>query len=210
VRPHPRAHLIVLILVRHGESVANAQGLLLGRTDVELTDTGRVQVEGTRTLLRDPVAEVRSSPLRRALDTAALLELGPPVEVEECWVEVDYGEFECQPLGGIPAEVWQRWRGDRDFRPEGGETLAEVDGRVAGACEELFAIAGAGARRPDGDVVVVSHVSPIKAAVAWALGTVDLYWRLHLRTASVTRIGWNRDGPILHSFNEVAVATGRA
>ena len=28
----------MLILVRHGESVANAQGLLLGRSDVELTD----------------------------------------------------------------------------------------------------------------------------------------------------------------------------
>jgi len=197
----------VLILVRHGESVANAQGLLLGRTDVELTDDGRAQVEGARALLRGPVAEVRSSPLLRALDTAELLGLGLPVVVDDRWVEVDYGEFECQPLGGIPAEVWQRWRRDRDFRPEGGETLAEVDRRVAAACEELFATEGAGARRPDGDVVVVSHVSPIKAAVAWSLGTVDLYWRLHLRTASVTRIGWNPDGPILHGFNEVALAT---
>ena len=58
-------------------------------------------------------------------------------------------------------------------------------------------MAGAGARRTDGDVVVVSHVTPIKAAVAWALGTTDLYWRLHLRTASVTRIGWSREAPIL-------------
>ena len=33
----------MLILVRHGESVANAQGLLLGRTDAELTDVGRAQ-----------------------------------------------------------------------------------------------------------------------------------------------------------------------
>jgi len=132
-----------------------------------------------------------------------LLALGPPIAVDERWIEVDYGEFECQPLGGIPAEVWQRWQRDRDFRPEGGETLAEVDRRIAGACADLFAVEGAGARRPDGDVVVVSHVSPIKAAVAWALGTVDLYWRLHLKTASVTRIGWNRQGPILHSFNEV-------
>jgi alpha-ribazole phosphatase len=105
--------------------------------------------------------------------------------------------------------VWQRWQRDRDFRPEGGETLAEVDRRIAAACEDLFAVDGAGARRPDGDVVVVSHVSPIKAAVAWALGTVDLYWRLHLRTASVTRIGWNRGAPILHAFNEVAVAPRR-
>jgi alpha-ribazole phosphatase len=196
----------MLILVRHGESVANARGLLLGRTDAELTDTGRTQAHGARALLQGPVAEVRSSPLLRARDTAALLALGPPVVVDERWIEVDYGEFECQPLGGIPAEVWLRWQRDRGFRPEGGETLAEVDHRIATACEELFATEGAGARRTAADVVVVSHVSPIKAAVAWALGTVDLYWRLHLRTASVTRIGWNRDAPILHSFNEVAVA----
>ena len=196
----------MLILVRHGESVANAQGLLLGRTDAELTENGRVQAANARALLEGPVAEVRSSPLLRARDTAALLALGPPVSVDERWIEVDYGEFEGERLGAIPAGVWQRWQRDRDFRPEGGETLAEVDRRTAAACEELFATDGAGARRSDGDVVVVSHVSPIKAAVAWALGTADLYWRLHLRTASVTRIGWNRDGPILHGFNEVAVA----
>jgi broad specificity phosphatase PhoE len=199
----------VLILVRHGESVANARGLLLGRTDAELTETGRAQALAARALLEGPVAEVRSSPLRRARDTAALLALGPPATVEDQWIEVDYGEFEGQPLGGIPAEVWRRWQRDRDFRPEGGETLAEVDRRISAACEELFAVDGAGARRAYGDVVIVSHVSPIKAAVAWALGTVDLYWRLHLRTASVTRIGWNRDAPILHSFNEVALAPGQ-
>jgi broad specificity phosphatase PhoE len=196
----------VLILVRHGESEANARGLLLGRTDAALTELGRAQVVAARALVRDPVADVRTSPLSRARDTAALLELAPPVTVDERWVEVDYGEFECQPLGDIPAEVWQRWMADRHFRPEGGETLAEVDVRVGEACAELFATAGEGARRRDGDVVVVSHVTPIKAAVAWALGTTDLYWRLHLRTASVTRIGWNREAPILHGFNEVALA----
>jgi len=198
----------VLILVRHGESVANAQGLLLGRTDAELTAAGRAQAVAARSLLRDPVAEVRTSPLRRSRDTAALLDLGAPVTLDERWIEIDYGEFECQPLGGIPAEVWQRWRRDRDFRPAGGESLAAVDQRITAACEELFAEDGA-ARLPDGDVVVVSHVTPIKAAVAWALGTVDLYWRLHLRTASVTRIGWNRDAPILNGYNEVPLAPRR-
>jgi broad specificity phosphatase PhoE len=196
----------VLILVRHGESVANAQGLLLGRSDVELTDAGRAQARAARALLSAPVTEVRTSPLRRARDTAALLDLAPTPVVDERWIEVDYGEFECQPLGGIPAEVWRRWRDDIEFRPEGGETLAEVDQRVSAACAELFAEDGAGARRADGDIVVVSHVTPIKAAVAWALGAWDLYWRLYLRTASVTRIGWNRDAPILLGFNEVALA----
>jgi len=196
----------VLILVRHGESVANAQGLLLGRTDAELTEKGRVQAEAVTSLLRHPVAEVRSSPLTRARHTGELLGLGLPIVVDDRWIEVDYGEYECQPLGGIPAEVWQRWQSDRGFRPAGGESLAEVDSRVGAACEELFASDGAGARQADGDVVVVSHVTPIKAAVAWALGTTDLYWRLFLKTASVTRIGWNREAPILHGYNEVPLA----
>ncbi len=197
----------MLILVRHGESVANAQGLLLGRTDAPLTQTGRAQAASVSSLFTAPVAEVRSSPLERARDTAALLlGGGPPVTIDDRWVEVDYGELECQPLEGVPAEVWQRWRHDPEFRPAGGETLAEVDARVAAACEELFAVDGAGARRPDADVVVVSHVTPIKSAVAWALGTANISWRLHLRTGSVTRVGWNRDAPILHGFNQVVLA----
>ena len=70
-----------MILVRHGESVANAQGLLLGRTDAALTDVGREQAAAVRTLLHAPVAELRSSPLRRARDTADLLGLGLPVGI---------------------------------------------------------------------------------------------------------------------------------
>jgi probable phosphoglycerate mutase len=200
----------VLILVRHGESLANAQGLLLGRTDAELTETGRAQAAAVPTLLERPVVELRSSPLCRAVDTAELLGLDLPVVVDERWIEVDYGEFECQPLGDIPADVWQKWQRDRGFRPVDGESLTEVDVRIAAACEELFASDGSGARRRDGDVVIVSHVTPIKAAVAWALGTPDLYWRLYLRTASVTRVSWNRDAPILHGFNEVALAPERS
>jgi broad specificity phosphatase PhoE len=195
----------MLILVRHGESVANAQGLLLGRTDAALTERGMAQAASVRQLLHAAVHAVRTSPLSRARDTAALLGFDLPVEVDDRWIEVDYGEYECQPLRDIPAGVWQEWRRDPEFRPAGGETLAEVDARVAEACNELFAAEGAGARAPAGDIVVVSHVTPIKAAVAWALGTgPGLSWRLHLQTASVTRIGWGNGAPVLHGFNEVA------
>jgi broad specificity phosphatase PhoE len=194
----------MLILIRHGESVANAQGLLLGRTDAELTQKGMEQAASVGQLLRDPVAMLRTSPLSRARDTAALLGAGVPVEVDDRWIEVDYGEYECQPLSDVPADVWRQWQRDPGFRPAGGETLAEVDARVAAACEELFASDGLGGRAPEGDVVVVSHVTPIKAAVAWALGMgAELSWRLHLHTASVTRIGWSNGHPVLHGFNEV-------
>jgi broad specificity phosphatase PhoE len=195
----------VLILVRHGESEANAKGLLLGRTDAPLTEKGRYQAAAVRQLLHEPVLAAWSSPLSRAWDTAGLLSLECPVVIDDRWIEVDYGEYECQPLSEIPADVWQQWRKDPTFRPEGGETLAEVDARVAGVCADLFAEDGTGARSRHGDVVVVSHVTPIKAAVAWALGAdAALSWRLHLQTASVTRIGWGAGQPVLHGFNEVA------
>ena len=165
--------VIVLILVRHGESVANAQGLLLGRTDAELTETGRAQALAARALVYDPVAEVRSSPLqpgprhRRAAGAGPARRASTSAGSRSTTASSSASRWatsrpRCGSAGSttgtsVPraARPWPRWTA-----------------RVGAACEELFAADGAGARRHDGDVVVVSHVSPIKAAVAWALGTV--------------------------------------
>jgi len=191
----------VLVLLRHGESTANAAGLLLGRTDAPLTEKGERQAAALAGLL-GPVARLVSSPLWRARESAIALGLGLPVEIDDRWIEVDYGEHEGRRLTDVPADIWTRWWSDPTFRPEGGETLAEVGQRVAAACEELFETDGAGARDPDAEVVVVSHVSPIKAAVAWAVGArVSLDFRLHLSTGSLTRIGWGTTGPVLHTYN---------
>ena len=193
----------MLILVRHGEAAGNAAGVLLGRSDSPLTDRGRAQAAAWAGTL-GTVNRIISSPLQRARDTAAALSGGDAVEVDERWVEVDYGQFEGEALGSVPAEVWQRWRSDVTFCPPGGESLAAVGTRVRAACEELFTTSGDEARSKDGHVVVVSHVSPIKAAVAWALGTGDATaWRLFLSTASVTTIGWGSDAPVLHGYNVV-------
>jgi probable phosphoglycerate mutase len=194
----------VLVLIRHGQSTANAAGLLAGQSEYPLTDVGRRQVEAAATQL-GTVRRLISSPLGRARESAAALGLDLPVEVDQRWVEVHYGEHESRPLPEVPPELWRRWRTERDFRPEGGEALIDVGARVGRACQELFAHDGTGARDPEGDVVVVSHVSPIKAAVAWALGVEDhVAWRLHLSNASVTRIGWGADVPVLHTYNQLA------
>jgi broad specificity phosphatase PhoE len=183
----------VLVLVRHGRTPANASGLLLGRADPPLDEHGREQAAA----LAASVAGARRvvcSPLRRARETAAALDL--PVEVDERWIELDYGELDGRPIAEVPAELWQRWRADVDFAPPDGESLAALGRRVRAACEDLAAEA------TEADVVVVSHVSPIKAAVAWALGVGDeLSWRLHVAPASVTRIAVRGGGAVLTSFN---------
>ncbi len=190
----------MLILVRHGRTQANLEGRLQGRLDQDLDEHGRRQAVAVAAFVQDrcEVDFVVSSPLKRARQTAA--EFGRPVEIDERWLELSYGEYEGTPHADVPSEVWSRWRDDPDFTPEGGESLAALDIRVRGACEELLARADAA------NVVVVSHVSPMKSAVAWALGVgIDISFNCHLDHASVCRIAVRGGRPILQTFNETAV-----
>ena len=78
-----------------------------------------------------------------------------------------------------------------------GESLASVGKRMGEYTSEVLDSLA------EGPMVAVSHVSPIKAAVLWALGLPDLHaWRLRLDNASVTRLAPGPDGPVLLSFNE--------
>jgi probable phosphoglycerate mutase len=197
----------VLILVRHGESTGNAAGLLLGRIDSPLTERGAGQARSLSSAVAGATRLV-SSPLARARDTAEALGTGLPVEIDDRRIEVDYGEFDGQPLAAVPAEVWTRWRSDPSFTPPGGESLAAAGARVRLACEELFTDPD-GPARGDGVVVVVSHVSPIKAAACWSLGLGDEgAWRLYLANASLTRITWGPAGPVLAGFNHTPWSAG--
>jgi broad specificity phosphatase PhoE len=184
----------MLILLRHGQTVTNAEGRLLGRADPELTDLGLAQARAAAAAIGD-VGRVVTSPLQRARRTAECL--GVPVEVDDRWIELDYGDYDGRAFHEVPSDVWARWRDDPHFVPPGGESLSALGARVREACHEL-ALGAA-----DSDVVVVSHVSPIKAAVAWALGVDDgIAWRMFLDVAAVTRIGLGPRGPSLRSFNE--------
>jgi broad specificity phosphatase PhoE len=185
----------VLFLVRHGQTAANAAGLFLGRADPPLTELGQRQARAIAAALPAPSLLI-SSPLRRARDTAAAF--GRPVQVDERWIEMDYGDVDGQPVASMTDEVWSRWRADPTFAPGGGELVAAVGERVRSACADVMEAAA------QGDVVVVSHVSPIKAAVAWALGVPDtVAWRMFVADAAVARVKTGPPAPLLMSFNEV-------
>ena len=186
----------MLIIVRHGRTEANASGLLLGRRlDPALDDVGQRQAAALAAAL--PSARVVSSPLRRTRETAEAF--GAPVEVDDRWIELDYGELDGTPLRDVPAEVWSAWRADPGWTPAGGESLTALGERVRDACASLAAEAA------ERDVVVVTHVSPVKAALAWALGVGDeISFRAYVAPASITTIATNGPKPSLHSFNGCA------
>ena len=120
------------------------------------------------------------------------------MEVDDRWIELDYGELDGEPLASVDPAMWAAWRSDLDFAPPGGESLRSLGRRVRAACDDLAVLAA------EQDVVVVTHVSPIKAAVAWALGVDDdVSWRMFVAPASITRIAVTARGPSLHGFNQL-------
>ncbi len=173
---------MLISLVRHGRTVANAGGLLQGRIDNPLDDVGRSQALAAAAMI-GPVDAVITSPLTRAAETAAAFTSDAVAVTDERWLELDYGDWDGRPVADVPADTWSRWRSDLSFRPPGGESLDELGARIRAALDDLVAA-------PPGDhVVVVTHVSPIKAAVAWALGVGDeVGWRTYLDTGSITRL----------------------
>ena len=190
----------LLTLVRHGRTRANAGGLLQGHVDNELDEVGHDQasVLGPALARVAPVDRIIASPLLRAQQTAAAIagHVGLAVETDRRWIELDYGDYDGQPMSSIPPEVWARWRSDPDFRPPIGESMAELETRVHGALVDLAA------NDTGMHVVVVSHVSPIKAAVAWALGVdIGVSWRTALDRASMSTIRLHAERSALVTFN---------
>ena len=186
----------MLLLVRHGRTAINVGNKLQGRIDHPLDEVGRQQAVEIASVL-EGIDRVISSPLIRAKQTADAF--GLPVEVDPRFIELDYGDFDGMLQKDVPALTWKEWRRDNDFRPPNGETLIELDLRVREALGELINEARAK------NIVVVSHVSPIKAAIAWTIGTdVGSCWRVLVDRASISRIEITENGPSMRGFNDIS------
>ena len=93
--------------------------------------------------------------------------------------------------------MWTSWQTDASWAPAGGESYEQLHARVLEACEDLVEAIGTQ------NIVVVSHVSPIKAAIGWVLGLPPTAGRrYHLDLASISRISYGPVGPVLRSYNE--------
>jgi broad specificity phosphatase PhoE len=185
----------VLSIVRHARTAANAGGRLQGRLDLPLDEVGAEQAARLTNVVHG-VDRVVCSPLIRARQTAEVFGLTPTID--ERWMEVHYGDLEGCPIVDVPRETWRRMLTDPRFSPPGGESLASMSERVTSALEDLVDEARTT------HIVVVTHATPVKAAMAWALGaSLDTIWRSHVDQASVTRIIIRERGPALSVFNLV-------
>jgi len=166
-----------ITLLRHGESVGNADGYHQGQFDFELTETGRLQV---RTLAERWQAKgnqfdaIIASPLARARQTAEILteSLSVPLEFDLLWMELNNGV-----LAGLKHEVASEKYPRPDFRnpytPIGqtGESEWELYLRAGKAVQSLL-------YRSPGRYLVVSHGGILNMALRAILGiTPQANWQ---------------------------------
>ncbi|WP_250446300.1 MSMEG_4193 family putative phosphomutase [Actinotalea sp. C106] len=201
--------MATVILVRHGRSTANVEGVLAGRTaGVNLDDVGRQQAERTAERLAVvPLVSVVSSPLERCRQTAqALLDQqqgAPELQIDEAVTECDYGQWQGRALGDLAKEpLWSVVQNQPSavVFPEG-ESLAAMQARAVAAIRRRDAAVqeqhGAGAVW-----AVVSHGDIIKSVLADALGMhLDLFQRISVGPASISVIRYGTHRPDVVSAN---------
>ena len=180
--------MIDVVMVRHAVTAWNEAGRIQGRTDVPLGESGRRTLAGCRLPARFDSYRVYSSPLARAVETAVLLGLGPPV-LDARLVEMDWGEWEGRTRTAVaaadPRGVARNESRGPDFRPPGGESPREVQGRVVDWARSVVPEAS--------NVVVITHKGVIRATLGLACG-----WDLHSKVP--VRLDWSR----AHRFEFVA------
>jgi broad specificity phosphatase PhoE len=158
-----------LILVRHGETVHNVNGIAQGWSDSELSDRGRTQIQSlaSRIAPLQPTA-LYCSTLPRALATAEIISRELSLEIRQL---DDLREMNCGRWEGMSfldvrrdeAEFYRRWAADPTLACPDGESFHDVLQRLLAAFER---IEKEGSARP----VIVSHGTAIRIAATALLG----------------------------------------
>jgi broad specificity phosphatase PhoE len=180
-------------LVRHGETEWSRSGRHTGRTDVPLTENG---VRAARTigerLAGVDFTAVLTSPLARAKDTCAAAGLAANAEVDDDLREWDYGDYEGITTADI-RETQPDWTVWRDGCP-GGETAYDVGVRADRVVARL--------RSYDGPAAVFAHGHLLRVLAArWCGLAPEAGAVLALDTASLSRLGWEREQPVIRAWN---------
>ncbi|HLA99309.1 MAG TPA: histidine phosphatase family protein [Anaerolineales bacterium] len=193
----------LLLLIRHGENEYVTNGRLAGRSPgVHLNDKGKSQAQAIAERLKPvPIKAIYSSPLERALETAAPLAEAKNLEIipRQGLSETDFGDWQGKTLKSLRRrKLWRLVQSAPSrMRFPGGETFAECQLRVT---QELEAIAAQ--HKPKEMIVCFFHSDPIKLAVAYYLGMpLDYFQRLMIAPASISSLLLSVAGARLLNLN---------
>ena len=158
----------LIIFLRHGQAKNNTDRVLAGRTPgVPLTDKGLEQAKNTAKFLADMnISTIYSSPIERAQNTAEIVAQHNMLDVvvDERLIELDMGKFTGMPYDEVfsnHGNVFMKFYNDElEIAHNGIETFSEVKRRVLSMVDHVVK------HHPDKNVVLVTHMDPIKAMLS--------------------------------------------
>jgi broad specificity phosphatase PhoE len=181
--------MLMIHLVRHGDTAQAAEGIFCGDLDPPLTDHGRSQAElVARALVPVGASALYCSPKLRARQTAEPIARACGLEpvIELGLREIAYGRWEGRTeteVRASDASAFSDWSTDPALSaPPGGESAYQIAGRALPVLDRI---------RHDhrtGAVLLVSHKATIRVIVCALLGIPLARFRSHIAcpTASVT------------------------
>jgi probable phosphomutase (TIGR03848 family) len=201
--------MTTVLLIRHGRTKANADGVLAGWTPgVVLDDKGVEQARALGERMRGlTLAAVVTSPLERTVQTADLMlesaGLDVPRHLDERVGECHYGDWTGAALKTLTKDpMWkvvQTHPSAAVFPGADGESMAGMQARSVAAVREWNAALG-----EDAVYAVVSHGDVIKAILADAMGNhLDQFQRLVVDPCSVSVVTYTPTRPFLVRTNDI-------
>ena len=203
-----------LILVRHGETHWNKDGLIQGAdSDIELNDTGLEQARRLAVFLRnEPITTVLSSPLRRAIATAEVIagEHQLPVKTDEGLKELKVGDLEGVSISNLSTTfsrfLLKWWQDGEAMKLPNGESRVDLQQRVWKAIDGLMERQKTGSDLDtDGTAVVVSHYFVTLAIILKALDLpLEYFIKFKLDLGGVSILEFRDYGARLVTFNDTS------
>ena len=200
-----------LFLIRHGESTWNQERRIQGNLDPGLSERGKAQAALLAGRLKGRAfAALYTSPLRRALNTAAILgeSTGLVPRPIDGLREIRLGAWEGKTVAEIritAGNLYDHWI-DRPLdvsSPPGGEEIRSFQQRAVGAIDSV--------RRAhiDGNLLVVTHGGVIKVYLCHILGLdLNRVFRIKADNTAVTEILFYGDTAHLALLNDTCHLNG--
>ncbi len=156
--------MTTLILIRHGESKANEQGIFAGHLDVELTETGKRQANLTAEYIEKNFAvdKLYASDLKRAFDTGKSVadRLGKQITPTKELREISAGDWDGTRFDTLKTEykdAYSVWLTDI------GNAVCTNGESVRGLAKRVLNILTKIAEENEGKTVVcATHATPIR------------------------------------------------
>ncbi|KRN08725.1 histidine phosphatase family protein [Liquorilactobacillus mali] len=196
--------MTTLYIVRHGQSEANAAGILQGSLiDTPLSEKGQVQAKHVRDAFEKKMLHfdlVFASPLLRAAQTAAIISPKTTTIFDERLKEFDYGNWDGQKVTDIHRRFAKFFDEKRNLLPGSekvshGDDFASITAKLNGFLTELAA------KYPTQDILIASHGFTIKLLLNAVLGISNLSSLNEPYNAGLTKIELTASTRTLVYFN---------